>query len=231
VAERPTVYIIASDQHRNGKTLLSRLLADYLMLDARDPFLIDTDAPSAPLRAYFPGRTRVADLAHVQGQIKVFDTILASTGRDYVIDLTSQHTDSFLNQIEQLNYFAELRTRSFQTIIFFIVDNSLASLRYYQDFARRFSPTLRVPIRNDFVGSALPAEEASFEIPILDAPIMATIAHRHFSIREYVLGDPQNIPHEQDIPLKRFVLHIMQAFTDLQPLLPLAEARKSLRPR
>ena len=52
MAYTPTVYITASDQHRNGKTLLARLLADYLLLDGRDPFMIDTDAPDGPLRNF-----------------------------------------------------------------------------------------------------------------------------------------------------------------------------------
>jgi len=37
MALESTVYIICSDQHRNGKTLLARVLVDYLMLDGRDP--------------------------------------------------------------------------------------------------------------------------------------------------------------------------------------------------
>ena len=75
MAITPTIYVVVSDQHRNGKTLLARLLSDYLLLDGRDPFLFDTDAPDGPLRNFFPGRTALADFAAIRGQMKLFDTI------------------------------------------------------------------------------------------------------------------------------------------------------------
>ena len=99
MAHIPTVYITASDQHRNGKTLLARLLADYLMLDGHDPFMIDTDAPDGPLRSYFPGRTALADFSQMQGQMKLFDTIMASPGRDYVVDLPVRHMEGFFKAV------------------------------------------------------------------------------------------------------------------------------------
>jgi hypothetical protein len=228
VEERPTVYITASDQHRNGKTLLSRMLADYLLLDGRDPFLIDTDVPAGTLRAYFPGRTQLADFASIEGQIKIFDTMLASTGRDYVIDLTAHHTTQFFELVTQFDYFRELRARSFRIVVFFIVDNAVESLRYFQDFTRRIAPDLIVPVRNLYVGSLLPGEESGFDIPALDTDTMASISHRHFSIREYVLGDAQNLQPQEDMQFKRFVLHLMQAFTDIAPMLALARARNDL---
>ena len=33
MAGEPTVYIVCSDQHRNGKTMLARVLVDFLVLD------------------------------------------------------------------------------------------------------------------------------------------------------------------------------------------------------
>lgn len=225
MASRPTVHIITSDQHRNGKTLLARVLADYLLLDGRDPFLIDTDAPDAPLRTYFPGRTQIADFATVQGQIKIFDTVLASTGRDYVFDLTAKHTTAFFEKAIELGFVQELQTLDYSVVVFFIVDNTMDAYKYFIDFKRNFRSSLIIPVRNHFVGSMLPQEESALDLPTLDEETMRAITHRHFSLREYVLGDPQNLPAQLDINLKRFVYKVMQEFTNIELQLSLMKIR------
>ncbi len=225
MAEHPTVYIIASDNTRNGKTLLARMLADYLLLDGHDPFLIDTDVPDAPLRTYFPGRTQVADFANVQGQMKIFDTILASTGRDYVIDLKAEHTHAFFQTANELNFSAELATHKFRTFVFYIVDHSLSSLNAYKSLVRGYKADLHVPVRNLSVGSALPEGEGAMDIPVLSEDLVRFVSQRRFSVRQYVLGDRQNMPDELDIAFKRFVYAMMQSFTDLEPLASLKRLR------
>ena len=99
MADKPTIYIVASDASRNGKTLLARLVVDYLLLDGKDPFIFDTDAPDGPLRQFFPGRTALADFEKMPGRMKLFDTILTSPGRDYVIDLPQRHMQPFFKAV------------------------------------------------------------------------------------------------------------------------------------
>ena len=221
MAQAPTVFIVASDQHRNGKTLFARVLTDYLLLDARDPFVIDTDAPDGPLRTYFPGRTQLADYATVQGKIKIFDTILGSAGRDYVIDLTARHTDAFFDKAAELDFFSETAKLGFRTIVFFIVDNDTASLRKARQLQENVAIDLFVPVRNEHIGSAWPKDEGAFTIPALDPAIIKAIASRRFSLRAYVLGDPQNLESGMDLPLKRFIYEVMQSLNDLEPTISL----------
>jgi hypothetical protein len=104
LADTPTIYIICSDRHRNGKTLLARVLVDYLLLDHRDPFVIDANFPEGTLRAAFPGRTALVDFAQIQGQMKMFDTIMGSLGRDYVIDLPAPQLENFFEVFRQVNF-------------------------------------------------------------------------------------------------------------------------------
>jgi hypothetical protein len=221
VAQAPTVFIVASDQHRNGKTLFARILTDYLLLDGRDPFVIDTDAPDGPLRAYFPGRTQLADYANVQGKIKIFDTILTSIGRDYVIDLTARHTDAFFDKAAELGFFAETAKLGYRIIVFFIVDADAASLKKARALQESLEVDLFVPVRNQYIGSAWPEDEGSFNIPALDQAIVKVISGRRFSLRAYVLGDPQNLDNAMDLPLKRFIYEIMQNLNNLEPTISL----------
>jgi hypothetical protein len=226
VAPNPTVYLIASDQNRNGKTLLARFLADYLLLDGRDPFLIDTDFPDGQLRTYFPGRTQLADFSNVQGQIKIFDTMLNSVGRDYIIDLTARHTEAFFEKLIDLDYTMELRSRGYRVVIFFIIDATLESAKTHRRLSRSIRADLHMPVRNLFVGSSLPDGERSFDLPALAEDVMKAISNRHFSIREFVLGDPQNLEPDMDMALKRFVYVVMQGLTDLEPAISLEKAKR-----
>jgi hypothetical protein len=215
VAAPPTVYIIASNQSRNGKTLLARCVADYLMLDGRDPFLIDTDSPDGNLRNYFPGRTQLANFSKVQGQINIFDRILGSPGRDYVIDLAARHVTEFFDEVRSLDFFTESKKLGFRFILLFIVDATLASLRLARDLRRMPGIDLFIPVKNAFTGSAWPEDEGVFIMPMIDTATAIAISDRRFSLRAFVLGDTQNLPESMVRVMNRFVYEVMQGLNNL----------------
>lgn len=225
MAYTPTVYITASDQHRNGKTLLARLLADYLLLDGRDPFMIDTDAPDGPLRNFFPGRTALADFAIMPGQMKLFDTIIASPGRDYVIDLPARHTDGFFQAVTELNFFEELKKLGFRIIVFYIVDRQPASLRAAKIIQKFPNIDLFVPVENQHVGSFWPKSEGDLVIPALPQALAIAIADRRFSLRGFVLGDTQHIAEEYQPILSNFLYEVLNNLGNLEPLVSLQNLR------
>jgi hypothetical protein len=215
----PTVHIICSDQHRNGKTLLARLLVDYLMLDGRDPFVIDTDAPDGPLRSFFPGRTALADFAAIKGQIKLFDTILASPGRDYVIDLPARHTENFFHTARDLDFFAACKEQGFRIFVFYVVDNTFASLKTAQGLQREKGVDLFVAVCNGQVGSTWPDDEGALNLPFLSAPLASAIANKRFSIREFVQGDPQGLKAEETVILQTFLYDVLNSLNGLEPVM------------
>jgi hypothetical protein len=225
VAKASTVFIIASNENRNGKTLLARVLADYLLLDGRDPFLIDTDAANPTLRNFFPGRTHLADLTHVQGQIRIFDRILASTGRDYVIDLSAAHLDGFFRQAEELQFFAETRKLGYRIAVLFIVDADDASARAARAVQRLKGIDQFIPVHNHFIGTSWPNLDNMFDIPSVDQELLAIVSNRRFSLRAFILGDPQNLPEEMDKPLKQFLYSVMQGLSDAEADLSLQKLR------
>ena len=219
MAQTSTVYITASDQHRNGKTLLARLLADYLMLDGRDPFVIDTDAPDGPLRAYFPGRTAVADFSQMQGQMKLFDTIVASPGRDYVVDLPARHMENFFKAVGELNFFDELKKLGFRIIVFFIVDRSATSRKAAEVIEQFPGIDLFVPVNNKYVGSSWPDASGTMVIPALPQPLAFAISEKRFSLRNFVLGDTQHLPEEYQSMLSSFLFDTLNNLSNLEPLI------------
>ena len=227
MADKPTIYIVCSDRHRNGKTLLARVLVDYLMLEKRDPFVIDAGFPEGPLRAAFPGRTALVDFSQVQGQMKLFDTIMGSPGRDYVIDLPVPQTENFFATYSQLDFHIEATKAGFQIVVFFIVDKDYSSLRFSEDVQRQVAPALFVPVRNIYIGSALMprSDTLSIDIPELDRDVMNLVEARHFSLRNFILGDEGNMAAQHSRKLKIFLLEMMTALRDIEPAMTLARLR------
>jgi hypothetical protein len=227
LADTPTIYIVCSDRHRNGKTLLARVLVDYLLLENSDPFVIDANFPEGPLRAAFPGRTALVDFAQVQGQMKMFDTIMGSLGRDYVIDLPAPQTENFYEAYRQLEFGDEAARAGFQIVVLFIVDKDLSSLRVAEEIQRVVEPALFVPVRNAQVGSALAHHGSSLtiDIPILDREVMNLIEVKRFSLRSFILGEESNLPTQFTKKLRIFLLEMMTALRDIKPALTLAKLR------
>ena len=218
MAQGPTLYITCSDQHRNGKTFLARLLVDYLMLDGRDPFAIDTDAPDGPLRAYFPGRTALADFGHMSGQMKVFDTIVSAPGRDYVVDLPVRHMEPFFKAVAELDFFTEAHKAGFRVLVFYIVDRAPASLKSARALQEFPGIDLFVGVVNEYVGSSWPEEEGALIIPEMARALATAISDKRFSLRSFVLGDGQNLPESQVRMLGSFLSDILANISNIEPL-------------
>jgi hypothetical protein len=218
MAIQPTIYITASDQSRNGKTLLARLLADYLMLDGADPFLFDTDAPDGPLRNFFPGRTAMVDFAAIRGQMKLFDTILLSPGRDYIVDLPSRHLESFLATERDLKFFSECKKQGFRIFFFFVVDDRMVSVRAARETREQKGIDLFVPVRNQHVRSAWPEDDGALTIPFLAAPVATAVNNRRFSFRAFVQGDTQGLSEDHALQLQAFLYEVLNNLNNLEPV-------------
>jgi hypothetical protein len=227
LADKPKIYIICSDRHRNGKTLLARVLVDYLLLDGKDPFVIDANVPEGPLRTAFPGRTALVDFDQVQGQMKLFDTILGSIGRDYVIDLPAPQTENFFETVVQLDFLSEARRFGFQLAVLFIVDKEFASLNAADDIRANIAPYLLVKVRNLHVGSIANPNDSglTIDIPILNRDIFKYIEDRRFSYRTFLLGDESSVPSVYIGKLKRFLLEVITGFQEVESSLSLQRLR------
>src|SRR5688572_9680148 len=197
------------------------------MLEKRDPFVIDAGYPEGPLRAAFPGRTALVDFSQVQGQMKLFDTIMGSPGRDYVIDLPAPQTENFYVTYRQLDFNIEAAQAGFQIVVFFIVDKDYSSLKFSEDIQRQVAPALFIPVRNMQIGSALVprSDTLSIDIPELDREVMSLIEVRHFSLRNFILGDESNMPAPLSRKLKIFLLEMITALRDIEPAMTLARLR------
>ena len=123
-----TFNIVCSDELRNGKTLVARLLADYLILCGREPAIFDLASGPGGIRRFFPFRARKIDLSSTLHQMALFDRALTQPDQDYVVDLPAHLRLEFFELMTTLG-FCELSTaRNVNTAIFFLIDRTIASL-------------------------------------------------------------------------------------------------------
>jgi hypothetical protein len=202
-----TIYIVCSDRHRNGKTLLARILVDYLMLEGRDPFVIDAGFPEGQLRSSFPGRTALVDIGTVPGQMKLFDTIIGAHGRDYVIDLPSPELENFCRTQTKLGFIPEAVRVGYRCVVLFIVDKFHTSLAAADDVSLALAPAQLVHVHNAFVGRPfrIVSDQKGHEIPVMDHETVAVLDNRRFSIRAFLLGEDMGLAPETEVKLRQFL--------------------------
>jgi hypothetical protein len=116
-----TIYVVTSDEARNGKSLFARFLIDYLLLAKRDPVVFDAGWPHQHMKERWPGRTFLADFSKVQGQMAFFDHVLAMPPRDAVLDLSRRDVQMFLSVAEDIQFANEMRSRGLGLELFFVL--------------------------------------------------------------------------------------------------------------
>jgi hypothetical protein len=214
----PVIFVVCSVRPRSGKTLLARVLVDYLLIDGHDPFVIDAGDSGHALRPYFPGRTAAVDYSQTLGRMKIFDTIMAGPGRDYVIDLAASATSNFFQFASELNFMAEARAAGFRTVVVCFgagAGGPLAGLE------RNTGADLFVAAAS---GKRAFAEDA-IRFPELDEETAEAISSRRVSLRAFLLGDEIAVAEPSRGPLKAYLFQAMSALREIE----LALSRKKLR--
>jgi len=227
LATPPQIVIVCSDRHRNGKTLLARVLVDFLLIEGRDPFVLDMGHREGGLRDYFPGRTALVDFAHVSGQMKVFDTILEAPGRDYVIDVATPQLVRFCEAMTDLDFRQAAKLAGFNLVVLFIVDAAKESLRSAAAVEELLAPDLFVPVANRFVGTSLPDRFDGLTLTMerLDPELQPMVAARRFSFRTFLLGEESAIPPHLRPGLNSFLEALTAGFREIKPSLSLLKLR------
>lgn len=145
------ILIATSIRPRTGKTLLARLLAEHLALQADPRLLFDTDAAEPRLKEFFPSETTVVDLDRVPDQMKLFDALPAHPDRSQVVDLTHRSFAKFFNLMRDTGYPDEAKSRGVEPVIFYIPDNSAEAYEQGLALRERFKDCGFVLVRNEII--------------------------------------------------------------------------------
>ena len=84
---RSSITIVASPRPRVGKTLLARLLADFHLHEGRSVAAFDLNVGERTLVQFLPEKTTIATIRDINGQMALFDRLIADEDTSKVIDL------------------------------------------------------------------------------------------------------------------------------------------------
>jgi hypothetical protein len=145
------IYIICSPRPQVGKTLVARLLSEFLLLKNGDVVSFDINLKEPSLLDYLPRTTETADVIDTYGKMQLMDRLIINDGVAKVIDLGFHAFDEFFKMIDEIGFMKEALRRHVAPVILFVADTSRISARSYETLRRQVPPRALVTIDNEFV--------------------------------------------------------------------------------
>lgn len=207
------LYVVASDEARNGKTLFARLLSEYLILARQNPVLFDAGWPTQGLKDRWPERTFPVDFQKVQGQMALFDRILSMPVRPGVIDLSWRDLPTFMTLAEDIRFKEEAEQRKYWPVLFYVVGampqsrqsgERVASAKLFHEVHFLRPAMIK---RTGFEITELP----EIVIPQLSASVLGRIEKSNFSISDFLRGRQQGLNYLESKELDGFLDTVMGA--------------------
>ncbi len=125
------VFIICSPRPLVGKTLIARLLCEYLLLKHGAVTGFDINLKEPSLLEYLPDTTETAEVENTFGKMALMDRVIINDGVAKVIDLGFHVFDEFFKMSEEIGFMKEAARRGVAPIILFVADTDRVSARGY----------------------------------------------------------------------------------------------------
>ena len=145
------IYIICSPRPQVGKTLVARLLSEFLLLKNGDVVSFDINLKEPSLLDYLPRTTETADVIDTYGKMQLMDRLIVNDGVAKVIDLGFHAFDEFFKMIDEIGFMKEALRRHVAPVILFVADTDRTSARSHEMLRRQIPPRALITIDNEFV--------------------------------------------------------------------------------
>jgi hypothetical protein len=209
------VYIICSPRPLVGKTLVARLLAEFLLLKNGTVAAFDINLKEPSLLDYLPAVTETADVIDTFGKMQLMDRLIVNDGVPKVIDLGFHAFDEFFKMSEEIGFMKEATRRSVAPVILFVADTDRPSARGYDSLRQRMTPRTLVTIDNEFVvRGELPeamAHNRVLRIAALPVFLKTYIDRLNFSFTGYLRNEK-----DSSTELHQWVRRNYTTFRDLE---------------
>lgn len=230
--QQTPLYIVAAQHPRVGKTLIARLLIEYLRLSGRAVVGYDLDPREPTFAAYFPNLAWTVDISETKGQMALFDRMIADNWRTTVIDLGFGPSDRFFAVMAEIGFEQEARRQLIDPVVLYITDSAPATAKNYAALRQRLPATTFVPIHNEatsfmFMPQDFPPSRADcslLRVPQLSPIVRGVIDRPGFSFGAY-MGKQPGGPTE----VHTWIGSIFSQFRELELRLTLGELESVLR--
>jgi hypothetical protein len=145
------VYIICSPRPLVGKTLIARLLSEFLLLKDGKVLAFDVNLKEPSLLEYLPDVTETAEVDNTFGKMARMDRLITNDGVTKVIDLGFHAFDEFFGMTEEIGFVKEAVRRGIAPVILFVGDTDRVSARSYPTLQRQIPRTLLVTVDNEYI--------------------------------------------------------------------------------
>src|ERR1700682_4814140 len=145
------VYIICSPRPLVGKTLIARLLSEFLLLKNGTVTAFDINLKEPSLPEYLPKITETADVIDTFGKMQLMDRLIVNDGVAKVIDLGFHAFDEFFKMSDEIGFMKEAARRGVTPVILFVADTDRVSARGYATLAEQIPRNALIVVDNEFV--------------------------------------------------------------------------------
>jgi hypothetical protein len=227
-----SIYIVCSPRQRVGKTLIARVLTEFILADGRSAVAFDLNPNNAALYSFLPRYAALADLSTTRGQMALFDELISEDEVTKVIDLGDESFEKFFTLLRQLGLVDEARRRGIEVVTLFIGDPDSRSAHSYTDLRRSFFRMALVPVHNEQIASVqnymenFPnpvAGERAVRIPVLSPFLKSIVDKPGFSFDDYL--ERQTGMRTE---LHEWIEHTFVEFRELELRLLLRDLKSSL---
>ncbi|MCP3396989.1 hypothetical protein [Bradyrhizobium sp. CCGB20] len=145
------VYIICSASPQVGKTLIARLLSEFLLLKNGTVLSFDINLKEPSLLDYLPAITETADVMDTYGKMQLVDRLILNDGVAKVIDLGFHAFDEFFKMCGEIDFVSEAILHNVVPIIMFVADLDRVSARAHEMLRWQVPPRILITVHNEFV--------------------------------------------------------------------------------
>src|ERR1700678_408890 len=148
---RRPVYIICSPRPLVGKTLIARLLSEFLLLKDGAVAAFDINLKEPSLLDYLPDITETAEVDDTFGKMALMDRLIVDDGVSKVIDLGFHAFDEFFKMSEEIGFMKEAARRRVAPVILFVADTDRVSARGHTMLTQQIPANALVTVDNELV--------------------------------------------------------------------------------
>lgn len=209
------VYIICSPRPLVGKTLLARLLSEFLLLKNGTVNSFDINLKEPSLLDYLPRTTETADVIDTYGKMQLMDRLIVDDGIAKVIDLGFHAFDEFFKMTGEIGFLKEAARRHVAPVILFVADTDRVSARAFPMLQQQIPPNALITIDNEHVvrGELPAAMEGGRVVRISALPtfLKTYVDRQNFSFTGYLRNEK-----DSSTELHQWIRRNYSSFRDLE---------------
>jgi hypothetical protein len=145
------VYIVCSPRPHVGRTLVARLLSEFLLLKNGTVTAFDINLKEPSLIDFLPKITETAEIEDTFGKMALMDRIIIDDGLSKVIDLGFHAFDEFFKMSEEIGFLKEAMRRNVAPIVLFMADTDRASARGHEMLHRQIPSDRLIVVDDEFI--------------------------------------------------------------------------------